>query len=206
MAGELFASKRLQGFFVHGRVIDEVHAVVPGARVHDRADALREGDLIERIVEEDDQVARRIIPEPRIGANHAQIVAPLRYAVRPREILFCDLMQSGRDFDADDTLERGDAGQQERASHAGAYIDEGGSAHHLVGKGRRERVKVRDRDCLVVGRVCVRVADEFRIQIVEKENCLRRYAMLAIEPAAGRTFTVAHRRGIRRRECEHREG
>jgi len=204
MACDISQAKYLQRRLVDRRVIQHIDTVVGRTRADDRAHTLCERNVVERVVEKHDQIPRRVVPEPGIGTDDAKVATSLHDAASAREVLFGDLMQPGGDLDADDLSKRIRAGQQERPSHPGTDIDKGRGADCRFRNGIEQRSKICNGNGFIVGRMRVRVADRFGVEIVQEQNRLRRYAVVAIESSPAGAFPIAHSPGIRRWGCEHR--
>jgi hypothetical protein len=99
----------------------------------------------------------------------------------------------GREFDSHDLLERVFAGDQDRATHSRADVDERCVAHECIGNARQHLAQVGDRNGLVVRNVRVGFAAAIVVELAQQHHGVRRDAVLVIEPASARALRIGHR-------------
>jgi len=164
-----------------GRVVDECDVAISVLgksfqnATHDRA--------AEGIVEIDDQVAARKRIAQRVCADDANVTTAQSGAIDRREIVARDRAQRGRYFDADDLAERMACGQQQRAAHPRAEIDER-RALARERNVRDERVEVADGRGLVVRRMLDAGPDRLRVEFAQEQERFGCDAAFRIEALA----------------------
>ena len=182
------------------RVIENPFAPATGTS-RDAVEYSIEGFAVERIVEEDDEIAAREPRPPRVGADQSDVPAANRQAACAREVVARDAMQAGRELDAQDVGEGILARQQHGAAHARTDVDEGRAGY----RGRRhafhQRRKEPRRYGFIVRGVRARVTGGLGIEVAQEEQGVRRNAVLAVEAASGPGCAHAHGDRVLDRRC-----
>jgi len=142
---------------------------------------------IERVEQEDDQIAARIGERPRVLVDEAHVGAAGVESAQLLQVLLRGLVEGGRDLDAEDALERVPHRQEDGAAEAASDVDEGRAADHRFRQARDQVVEVVDRDRLVVGRVRGRFPEVFGVEVAEEEQRLRHDLVFGIETSAGKS-------------------
>jgi len=172
------------------RVIEQARLACVGAGRDPReGSAQRIG--VERIEQEDDQIARWICERARIFVRETDVGAAGVEATQLLQVLFRGLVEGGRDLDADDALERRSHRQEDGAAETAPDVDERRAADHVVRNARDQIGEVVDRHGLVVGRVGGRFADILGVEVAEEEQRLGHDIVFGIETSAGKSATHA---------------
>lgn len=139
---------------------------------------------VERIEEEDDEVAAGVGRDARVAPNQAQVATAQRVRLCALDIFAGYFIERGRDLDTGHLTERILRGKDHRAAHAGSHVDERGSLHGALRQRRDQLVKLADRHRFVMRRVRAGVAGGIGIEIGEEEHGVRGNPIPVIESPA----------------------
>ena len=154
----------------------------------------RDACFAERIVQIDDEIARRNVKRRCVRVHDAYVFACQAGMLSPpsHDVVAGGFAQRRRDFDADDLVKCALTGKQYDSSEACADVDKREPVRSL-----RQCVKhgleLRDRRRFVMRRVFDRIADCVRIQFTQKEQRFRDDAVFCIESLAAASSTSTNR-------------